>query len=204
MPTGYTHAISEGITFPDFALRCARAFGYLVGMREDSLDTQIPEEFEPYPWHKEELNKAQRQLGRIKNKTIGEMLEISKRAAERDHRTALKVETEIRERSRELRKQYEAMLDEVFGWDPPTPDHVELKTFMIEQIRSSIEHDCCGDEDWEDDPELLTPFDHLARRLVRIGSAIDYHTREWNDEVERTRQRNEWIQQLRASLNGSA
>ena len=40
MPTGYTAEILNGEikTFPEFAKKCARAFGAMIHMRDDSLD----------------------------------------------------------------------------------------------------------------------------------------------------------------------
>lgn len=40
MPTGYTADIKDGITFRDFALRCARAFGATIMQRDE--DISIP------------------------------------------------------------------------------------------------------------------------------------------------------------------
>ena len=40
MPTGYTTDIYNGkdVTFKDFALKCARAFGACIHQREDNID----------------------------------------------------------------------------------------------------------------------------------------------------------------------
>lgn len=56
MPTGYTSPLYEGkeISFEQFALRCARNFGALVMMREEPLDTPIPEKFNPCEYCKRE------------------------------------------------------------------------------------------------------------------------------------------------------
>ena len=35
------------------------------------------------------------------------------------------------------RERYETMLAEVEAWQPPTPDHEELKRFMADQLRES-------------------------------------------------------------------
>jgi hypothetical protein len=47
MPTGYTAPIADGMTFEQFALGCARAFGALVTMRDEPSDAPIPERLEP-------------------------------------------------------------------------------------------------------------------------------------------------------------
>lgn len=64
MPTGYTAPIYEGkqITFPEFAMQCARAFGALIDMRDDPMDSPIPDAFVPDTYHARELVKAREQL----------------------------------------------------------------------------------------------------------------------------------------------
>lgn len=43
MPTGYTADLMEkGMEFKPFVLQCARAFGALITMRDDSLDAPSP------------------------------------------------------------------------------------------------------------------------------------------------------------------
>lgn len=41
MPTGYTDAIKDGISFNQFILSCARAFGALITMRDEP--SSVPE-----------------------------------------------------------------------------------------------------------------------------------------------------------------
>lgn len=54
MPTGYTHKIKDGMTFKEYALRCARNFGALMDMRDDPMDAPIPI-FTPSGYHEEKL-----------------------------------------------------------------------------------------------------------------------------------------------------
>ena len=48
MPTNFTYDLYAGneMTFPEYAMRCARASGMLAGMRDDPIDAVIPDEFE--------------------------------------------------------------------------------------------------------------------------------------------------------------
>ena len=72
MPTGYTDAIKDGITFQQFAMNCARAFGACVTMRDDPSDKPIPERFEPSAWHKERLGDAYAALSELDKMGISE------------------------------------------------------------------------------------------------------------------------------------
>ena len=42
----------------------------------------------------------------------------------------------------EERKVYAAMLRKAQAWEPPSKDHLGVKRLMVDQIRSTIEHDC--------------------------------------------------------------
>jgi hypothetical protein len=49
MTTGYTSIIEERdhVTFPEFAMRCARAMMPCISLREEPLDAPIPEKLVP-------------------------------------------------------------------------------------------------------------------------------------------------------------
>lgn len=64
MPTGYTYAIKEGISFRDFVLKCARAFEACVSMRDDPMDKEIPE-FVASDYYQKELDKSFARLNEI-------------------------------------------------------------------------------------------------------------------------------------------
>lgn len=59
MPTGYTWDIKDEITFEQFIMNCARAFGALVEMRDEPRDKKIPDELKPSDYHNKELSKHQ-------------------------------------------------------------------------------------------------------------------------------------------------
>ena len=69
MPTGYTLELYDGkdITFEEFVLKCARAFGALINMRDEPRDAPIPERFEPSYYHLKELIKAKSGQKKLKN-----------------------------------------------------------------------------------------------------------------------------------------
>jgi hypothetical protein len=194
MPTGYTADIAKGITFEQYALNCARAFGALILMRDDPSSTPIPERFEPSDYHIKAMASAKEDLARYD-------------AMSRDDANAAAVEDYLAEVDRhekriteatELRNKYNAMLAQVVQWQPPTADHVKYKEFMIEQLRSSIDFDC--NTDYYTKPERLTGSEWLAQRITKARESVAYHEREHAQEVERTENRNGWIKALRDSL----
>lgn len=199
MPTGYTAAIADDITFNDFAMRCARAMGALVMLRDEPSDAPIPERFEPTDYHTKKIAEA--------NAKLLELHGMSEAEATAAAQAAFAEETAARNlaihKSNELRQKYQTMLEHVQAWEPPTPDHDGFKTFMVEQITGSIDFDCNNSYYMERKPILFSGKEWLERETANAKKDLDYHTQENTKEIERTEGRNRWIKELRDSLNGS-
>ncbi len=197
MPTGYTDKIKDGITFKEFAMNCARAFGACITMRDESSDTPIPDKFEPSQYHVEALEKAQKELDRINTLTFDEC-ELEMEAENQDtidyHNDSIK-------RKNDLRKQYENILTEVYNYVPPTPDHDHFRDFMIRQIEESIEYDCSIEYNMEMLDEMDIDVEKWKQEKIdRLTKDIKYHLDEDDKERERVAGRNQWLKQLRESL----
>jgi len=194
MPTGYTLDLYDGkdITFEEFVLKCARAFGALIDMRDEPMDAPIPDRFEPSDYHLKELEKAKRRLKEIR--TWNE--EKAEQEAERAYREALKEREEFIKKNKLIRKRYEDMLSKVQKWKPPTIEHASLKQFMIQQLLESIEFDCFVPEM----PQRLSGEEYREQQIKKALSDIEYHEREYAEEVNRVYERNKWLLSLRESL----
>jgi len=200
MPTGYTCDIAKDISFNQFVMNCARAFGACIEMRDDPMDKPIPKEFKPTSYHKKSLETAQKQMEKLLNMTPEQMA----RAAKREYKQEIKSTDEYIEEKKVLEAKYTAMLDKVVLWEPPSKEHHELKKFMIEQITGSIDFDCKLDYWIEKRNKIveLSVKEWLAKEKKRIQWDIDYHTKEQKEEEERASGRTMWIKQLRESLKG--
>ena len=199
MPTGLTSKIYEGkdITFKEFAILCARQFGALIHMRDEPLDAPIVKR-EPDSFYSDKLRNLYAELEDFHNNPpTPEGLAIKwEREVKR-----LKAEDNRRNREREeLKKRYEDMLELVKNWAPPTAEHQNLKSFMIDQIESSIKYDCV-----ESDAAGCFPSkeqyieDNITPR--RIEKDIAYYQDKRNSELLRAEQCNKWIDQLVESLS---
>lgn len=200
MPTGYTAEIHDGkpITFPEFVMNCARAFGALALMRDDPADAVIPDEFKPRTdYHDEQLVKHRAELARLEVMTPEQIVNAHAdvRAGELRERTKDAV------KNRDMRARYRAMLAEVEAWEPPTPDHVGLKEFMVKQITESIDFDCREGTEFlwprlsDDDPAVW-----YEAQIAEAKRGITYATEERAKEIERAEQRTSWVRALRDSL----
>lgn len=195
MPTGYTAAIAKGITFEQFAMDCARAFGATISMRDEPAGTPIPDEFKPSEYHKDAINSAKAELALLQKMSHAD---IEKSAAD-EHEKAEAHRLQRLSEVRALRVKYESMLAQAVDWVPPSVDHEEMKSFMIQQITSSIDFDTCEDY-------YLTPSSRQtgqqwhARRIRVITDNIAYHAKSHAEEMERCAKRTEWVRKLRESL----
>lgn len=197
MPTGYTSPLYEGkeISFEQFALRCARNFGALVMMREEPLDTPIPEKFNPCEYCKMEYEKCQKEYNElIDNPPTEKELE----AEYEDMVARMNSDFEKREKERcSLRARYENMVSKVTSWNPPTKEHANLKEFMLLQLNESIEWDCSSCP-----PHVPEKQEWISRKLngEDIKREMEYYKKLWDEELELTESRNKWIKELKDSL----
>ena len=187
--------MESGQPFDEFVLQCARAFGALIMMRDDAMDTPIPEAFEASNYNKTRLEDAKKELARLQAMTPEMRLDFGK-ARKAD---AIASSEKNLAQQAEQNARLDAMAEKVKAWQPPTSDHAELKNFMLDQIRISRDS---GDY-WL---ELLTkdkaadPMEVYNAALKAAQEAIPYHTKEHQKEVERMNARTEWVRQLRKSL----
>lgn len=200
MPSGYTAGVADGsITdFPTFAMRCARAFGALVTMRDDPVDAQIPDEIEPAPYYDERCARLEAELATLLALTPGEAEERARQEYEGD----LRIDAECAAHKAAVRQRYEAMLAEVRAWTPPTEDHEGMKAFMLEQLTGSIDFDC---HEFPREPRKLLSGEEWLRLTVASTRRMLADAREQaNEEALRAKRRTEWLRALRGSLNAEA
>lgn len=199
MPTGYTSVIADGTcTFEQFAMRCARNFGATVSMREESADAPIPIEFSPADYYLLNLRMALARLDTLRN--------LSPRTYAAHARTEREEALE-RYRNRVYdrvlqRKNYEAMLEKIEAWTPPTTDHGALKDFMLQQVRDSLKHDC--DDSYDRPPPRITGKQWFATEMRDATNDLARTSRSYAEAFERTKRATEWVQALRESLGNSS
>lgn len=196
MPTGYTAAIKDGISFEKFAMDCARAFGACVTLRDEPGGGEnIPFVFEPSDYHAKALQAARDAMAEFLAMTP----EQHERAAAKEWDDAETSRLIRLQEKRATRAAYEAMLAKVQAWKPPTPEHAELHSFMATQIIQSISFDC--DEAYCAVPALRrTGAEWAEHRKELLTQDIEYHEREHAAEVHRAASRTAWVRALRDSL----
>lgn len=198
MPTGYTAiVIDEAATFEQFALRCARAFGALVNMRDAPMDAPLPERILPSVWYEQRLEETHAEIERLQNLSADQ---VRREADDAYTRAIAAYHERVATRERQ-RAAYEAMLTQVEAWQPPTSDHVGLKTFMIRQLGESLRFDCGERGEEHDQPPVRQAApEWLTGQLADLRRELAYYENQQREEVARTHERNEWLSALRRSL----
>jgi len=195
MPTGYTADVQDGTVsdFKTFAMNCARAFGALVTMRDDPADAEIPAEFKAdTTYHNGSIATAKLRLDTL-SKMTPEEIESARDAA---HHHEVSCVLDSNEKALIARNRYLDMLEQVLAWKPPSPDHEGIKTFMEEQLNSSIKFDI----HLRDMPVKPTSEDWLSTEIEKADWSLNYHLEQRDAEIERAAGRTKWVQQLRESL----
>lgn len=203
MPTGYTAGILDGEikTFPEFAKLCMRNFGATIHMRDDSLNTPYIKRT-PSDYHTKKIAEAKQLLDDAHS--MSDEILIAKRKAELEKSKAYHLE-QI-EKSKVDTKAMTDILKDVRNWNPPTEDHKGIKSFMIEQIEKTIDFDC--DTKYHDEAlskielELLSLNAKTIREDMIASAKKDfaYHTKEYNEDVQRCEKSNKWVTDLLDSL----
>lgn len=195
MPTGYTAKVEDGTVteLRDYMLICACAFGALIMMRDEPMDAPIPEKFEADTrYYDEKIAVVTKELSRIAALSADEALTES-----------LAANNEIRRLHREAQNadylrldRHRAMAEKVSAWTPPTPEHVEYKTFMLQQLEVSSQ--------WLGSKRDLLPLSigeaWRHERLADLAHELAYSTKSRAEEIERAAGRQKWLDDLRASL----
>ena len=195
MPTGYTaDLMSKGQDFRTFVLTCARAFGACIMQRDDPMN-EPPKKQEGSSYSAKALAAAHAELARLRSMNSDQQFELG---CQRKNE-AITNAGEGLQRNKDENKRLDDMMAQVVAWTPPTSDHAGVKSFMIEQITISR-----NSTDYYE-RTLLEATKKSSRQFYEEAIAgaerdIEYHTKEVAKEQERTGERNQWIDQLYASL----
>lgn len=191
MASGYTYKIPDGQSFRDFILDCSKAFGALIHMRDMPSDTPIPTEIMPNSYHLNRRDEAFKALTALTEASVEEL----ERLVLAEYTEAVIHREEQLKQSNDAEAAYKSMLDKVKDWNPPTRGHQALKDFMVNQISSSMGYDYSSPV-----PVLRTTTEFFNSERQRLTDALLYHTKKYDEESERCKGRNEWLQELFKSI----
>ena len=195
MATGYTSATGEkdGVTFEQFALSCARAFGAAIHMRDDPMDWKLKPAKKP-DYHAKELRRSLARVQKLNKMSLSECCD--KAASDYKERKA-SAESQI-EAKNALRARYDKVLQSVLSYAPPTEEHAGHKKFMEEQLDTSIKFDY-DVKYYEKALAELKPLGGKAWRAAELAKAYEsaaYHVKHQAEDEERQEKSVAWIKTL--------
>lgn len=199
MPSGYTQKVYEGkeITPEEYIWTCARAFGAFVLERDTPLSHEVKGEYEPSNFYLKQKQQAERELEEFKTKPLSELqAKLDKQYEERMQEAKKAIKEKM-----ETKKRYIDMIEKVQAWEPPTEEHINLKEFSINQLKESMDFDCSTKyyEETLTKPKPLAS-DWKEEMIAHLESNISRYEKSYQEEVERTEQRNNWIKELKDNL----
>ena len=204
MPTGYTAGILDGKvnTFEEFATVCTRAFGATIHMRDNPMDSPY-EPRTPSDYHTNSIQSKRERLEEIESMSDEKIVEDFNTQLGEDLKYH---QTKMEEDKRNLEK-LNSMLESAKSWVPPTEDHQPFRNFMIEQIESTIKVD--GDPSYHVNKmvgikkqmeEGINPKEYREDTIQEIKSQISYHETEYQKELVRCKDSNDWMDKFFESI----
>jgi hypothetical protein len=198
MPTGYTEKLMKtGMTFPEFAMLCARAMGACIMMRDEPLGAEIPK-FEPGDFNAKAAKESEVEYNRLAAMDRNEAVAFGNVKIRKNLNYYRKALTTLIKQNERLTE----MLEMVRAWQPPTPNHVGLKEFMVDQIGISIEDPkftVSELESWA----IKDPLIVWNEAKIDALDDMELNKKEHVKEVHRTNARNAWVESLKYSLKES-
>lgn len=200
MPSGITQPIYAGepITPREFLIRCSGQFAAYVMQRDMGVAEPRPRHLEPPDYHRKELIGAAAKIVTLNHMT----------PAERDEMAVATFQTEhdqwasARENSRRMAADYTAMIEAVEAWDAGEAQWV--KDYALKQLRDSLRfdvHDYDSDSKWLKEPVQLSGDEWFAQEMAAAEASVVYHREHWEEDQQRTAERNEWIDKFYEALD---
>ena len=197
MPTGYTAGIIDGeiTTFEQFATQCTRAFGATIHMRDNPMDSPY-EPRTPSEYYTNSLQSQREELERMESLTDEDIVQ----EFETSMRDSLEYHEKGLEKDKANLEKLNSILASAKSWVPPTEEHEGLRTFMIEQIESTIKVD--GDPSYHVNKIVqikqemeggIDPKSYRGKKIKEIEDKIFYYETEHQKELVRCKQSNDWM-----------
>jgi hypothetical protein len=204
--TGYVHGlVDNNLTFKQFASTCAYAFGALMQYRDSNVDrTTLPDDVEKAlkddsmeTYYEDQLKRETKEYNKLKAFTKKEREAFGKENRDKQ----LKENRESLKQALKEKKIVQDMLKKVEAWEPPTPDHVNYKKFMIDQLNMSTFMDDYYYSN-VNKLEYTTPLQYYTEILKASKDQISFYKRQIKEQKAKksVEKCGDWVKQLKESL----
>jgi hypothetical protein len=193
MANGYTHPVLEGCSFEEYVWGCARAVGPFISQRDDPMDAPPVLEEQVDEYYTDALNDAIRDEAAVKARTPEDWQAEYEQYCQR--RVSSTLEMSLDARTKQAR--YQAMLERVRAWQPPSKDHQPLKQLMDQMLVDSMQHDFRQPGPAEP-PVPLEEFRQMALEMAARG--VEWARARLTEEQKRVEFNNRYKKQLLESV----
>lgn len=189
MATGLTYKIEErDVSFKEFVWDCARSFGAFADQRDESGPLKLTNEEDSY--HTKRLAESVEEFDKLLKMTSAR----KEKEAQKANEAYLNRYNEALAKYRASKARYEALIAEAEAWNIPSPEHKNLKEFILQQLKDSL--GCLREP-------TLTVWTVQEWYEAELNSAkwdIDYHMKEQSQHKEVNKGRQKWIDDLVKSV----
>ncbi len=205
MPTGYTYKVSDGTepSFESFVLRCSRAFGACINQRDSSDEFPNPNLKSTSLYYVDQMKESEEELNKLTNMSDDEIFELAFTEYTECEKEALKQLEVVRNQQ----TRYAEMLSAVNAWTPPSSEHTGLKTFMLEQLTTSMDADNGLEEYYHKVVLAMVPPSQAdissirEQRMKAARKSYDYVKKHLDEDTILENERRQWIFDLFDNLN---
>lgn len=200
MPSYYTADINEGkdISFQEFALKCARAYGAFVHMRDEPLNTTLSRPTLS-DYHTNEIKNIENEFALFLKSSTEQRKKMFEIEMEKEEAYYLR---EI-EKEKQIKNKYLTLINDVKAYKPQSTELKEFKNFMFDQLIDGMKYDC-SNEDWYNKSiqslkeETFETWEE--ERMNLYNSKLGYQKEALKKEKKSIDLANKWIDELYKSL----
>lgn len=197
MPSGITSDIYEGkdVSLRDYLMGVARQMSMAI-MQRDSDPREPVKLREVQPYSKDRLDEAQAELERLESLS----LEDAAREAQAELKQVEAAHISVVNDREALTRRYDDMIAKVRTWKPE-PIVQYVKDHALKYLEESREFDC-GHGVYPTAPVRADyePERWLKAKIDRARRDVEYHTKQYQEEVERVAGYNLHIEAFHRSL----
>lgn len=195
MPSQLTLKLYDGTAtdLNDFALHCARNLSLFFELRDELSDSSLPQSFTPRSHYSERVEKLEAEIATVSSWSETEA-ESSAQAFFQERQQAYDAAVET---IKVRRQRYTQMREDVDAWQPPTEEHEFLKKHMIELLEQDAPSESMT---YLIMPQPISGRQYKQVRLEELRKQLAQAIKERDDDIERSRIRTAWTDELRQSL----
>lgn len=189
----------EKISFEEFALACASEFIDPYLREEDRFPYEgLPKFAEVDQFHYDQLEKYKKAFKEAEEMT----LEDAERLSEEDFASKVGRYSKSAREDKDRVANYEALVEKVLAWEPPTIEHVLLKRTMRTKLKEMVDYESAAEvnEFFLKDLKKLSAEEYKETTLVMAELNLKHSIEKLKTEEAAVKNINKWIKKLYESL----